>query len=203
MVGSAFVSDATIAEFLNQSISDLYDLLVGAFGDEYFEVQAVLTTTAGVSTVALPSQFYKMTGLFWRESADRRVPVRKYTPVEAQAYETLFGWASQGPVFYRIQAANVRFVPVPTGVHTLDLHFIGAPTRLAQDVDTFDGYGGWEEWVVVDAAMKCIEKEEGDISALALRKQQLTARIKSAANRDHAEPARVQRKRHGRLWWPS
>lgn len=51
---------------------------------------------------------------------------------------------------------------------------------------------GWEEYGVLDAAIKAVVKEESDPSALMAQKAQLMARIRgAAADRDSGEPARV------------
>jgi hypothetical protein len=48
-----------------------------------------------------------------------------------------------------------------------------------------DGISGWTEYVIVDAAIKCLVKEETDPSALMATKAGLIKRIEEAAgNRD-------------------
>ncbi len=65
-----------------------------------------------------------------------------------------------------------------------------------------DGVQGWEEYVVVDAAIKCKEKEESDASVLAAQKAELRARIVAASkNRDASEPAKVVDRTAANEWW--
>jgi len=67
-------------------------------------------------------------------------------------------------------------------------------TNLTGSIVQVDGrtYNGWEEYVVVDAAIKCLNKEESDTSILFARKQALIDRIENmAANRDSGEPEQV------------
>jgi hypothetical protein len=60
---------------------------------------------------------------------------------------------------------------------------------LVLDADTFDGISGWEEYIVVDAAIKMLNKEESDVGVLSKEKDRLVLRITAAsANRDIAEP---------------
>lgn len=55
-----------------------------------------------------------------------------------------------------------------------------------------DGISGWLEYVVVDAAIKCLVKEESDTRVLGMQRDQLVRRITdSAPNRDAGEPPRV------------
>lgn len=65
---------------------------------------------------------------------------------------------------------------------TMDLTSVGVGTQtISDDGSLYNGQNGWEEYVIVDAAMKCLEKEESDISALLARKQQLIGRINTVA----------------------
>lgn len=55
-----------------------------------------------------------------------------------------------------------------------------------------DGISGWLEFVVLDAAVKCLQKEESDTRVLQEQRAGIVRRIiDSAPNRDAAEPARV------------
>lgn len=52
-----------------------------------------------------------------------------------------------------------------------------------------DEFNGWEEYVIIDAAIKCLQKEESDVSVLAMQKQAIIDRIEAmASNRDAGEP---------------
>jgi hypothetical protein len=52
-----------------------------------------------------------------------------------------------------------------------------------------DGFNGWEEYIIVDAARKIVRKEEGDTADLERDKAGLLIRIESeAANRDIGQP---------------
>ena len=55
-----------------------------------------------------------------------------------------------------------------------------------------DGVSGWLEFVILDAAVKCLQKEESDTRVLQEQRAGVIRRIiDSAPNRDAAEPARV------------
>ncbi len=67
-------------------------------------------------------------------------------------------------------------------------------TFLAGGVIQVDlkGVNGWDEYVIIDAAIKCLIKEESDVQVLLLQKQQMLKRIEDmAANRDAGDPERV------------
>lgn len=196
------LGDSDIAEFLNQSIADCQDMLISAFGNEYFEKETTLTTTPNLATVALPADFYEMTGLYWINGS-YKYRITKMTPMESEQYIAGVGWNTFFDVHYIIQAANLKFVPTPMGTHSMTLKYIPASARLVNGSDPFDGYNGYEEWVVLDAAMKCLEREgnEVDSGLLGQRKARMEQRIQNMAARDQAEPARVQDTMVGGPWW--
>lgn len=68
------------------------------------------------------------------------------------------------------------------------------PTNLKGGVVQVDAddYNGWIEYVIVDAAIKCLQKEESDTTALERAKSFQLQRIENAAqNRDVGEPERI------------
>ena len=57
---------------------------------------------------------------------------------------------------------------------------------------TVDGVNGWEEFIIVDACIKALAKEESDVSVFAARKQGLQARLNSEVeNRDASSSQQV------------
>jgi hypothetical protein len=65
-------------------------------------------------------------------------------------------------------------------------------TTLSADGDTVDGISGWTEYIIVDACIKALAKQESDVTVFALQKAELIKRIENAAeNRDAGNPATV------------
>jgi hypothetical protein len=90
---------------------------------------------------------------------------------------------------YHLQGGSIRFVPVPSTTQTLKLWYVPAQTPMTDTADTLDGVNGWEEYVVIDAAMKALIKEESDVSALMAQKEAIKRRIESMSqNRDAGMP---------------
>lgn len=57
---------------------------------------------------------------------------------------------------------------------------------------SIDGRSGWEEWVVIDAAMKLLTKEESDTSQLEREAARIWGRImKALSNRDAGQAKRI------------
>lgn len=68
-----------------------------------------------------------------------------------------------------------------------------AQTFLTGSVVQVDGddFNGWSEYVIIDAAIKCLVKEESDVSVLLLEKKQVMNRIEAMASNRDGEPERV------------
>jgi hypothetical protein len=90
---------------------------------------------------------------------------------------------------YRLEGSYVEFIPQPASNQTIRLRYIPRPVTLLADSDILDGVSGWDEYVIVDAAIKAMQKEESDVTILMARKEALLRRIEAAAsNRDAGEP---------------
>jgi hypothetical protein len=87
---------------------------------------------------------------------------------------------------------------------------VGASTRLQLSSDMVvessvvaDGVSGWLEYVVCDAAIKMMQKEESDTSVLQLQKAALIKRVEAAAeNRDAGSPATIADVQWTNGTWP-
>lgn len=189
-VGSNFVSDSELTGYINASIAELYDLLVVNYGEDYFTstTPASISIINGTDMYDLPATFYKLVGVdvlvgsYWTDIGKYSFKDRNRGQDSSQIRD----------VKYRLHGSKIRFTPIPTTSHSVRLWFIAAPTKLSADGDTFDGISGWEEYVVVDAAIKMLSKEESDVSVLVREKDRLRERIVSVStNRDVAEPEQI------------
>jgi hypothetical protein len=72
---------------------------------------------------------------------------------------------------------------------------------MSADTDTLKGVMDFEEYIVVDAAIKCLIKEESDITALMALKDGLKLRINSmAASRDASGESNAVADVQGAAW---
>lgn len=96
--------------------------------------------------------------------------------------------------------ANTSFTVSAVATQTVS----NALVRAWVDSTSVDGISGWEEYIVVDAALKAMGKEESDVSLLAAQKQAMRQRlIDMAENRNAAFPATVIDKQYSDMWWPT
>ena len=89
---------------------------------------------------------------------------------------------------------NQKVTAVGTNTVTTDLNSAGLadPTFFGEIESRYDFYSGWDEYVIVSAAISALIKEEADVSALFAIKQQLADRIIAVSEmRDLGEPTTV------------
>lgn len=219
-VNSNFVTKPEWTNYINQSMYELYDLLITTYEDYFMAPRARFTTNgstgiyplpdgllsftsvAGSSFVAAP--FYKLLGvdLGINTTANAFVDINKFNLIDRNNYvypnsnSTLYGiFNSQ----YRMLGTNIEFIPVPTSGQLIQLLYIPRLPQLLLDTDiTTIGFSGWLEYVIVKAAYLALTKEESDTSPLVTQLVALNKRIEeSAMNRDAGRPDTISDVRLG------
>lgn len=205
MESSSFVSDSEWTTYINQSLYALYDILVGAYGDDYYVADPVTFTTDGSSDrYALPNgtnfsaapALYKLLGvdIALSSSPDSYVTLYPFTMAERNKFnvpnfQTVYGITN---LRYRVSGDYLWLSPRAAAGQTIQLWYVPVLTELSAEGDTFNSVSGWDEFVVIDAAIKAKDKEESDVTVLASRWQAVKKRIESAApNRNLAAPKTV------------
>lgn len=204
-VNSEFLSTPEWNTNINQSYFELYDILVQKFGNEYYVASPLTFTTTGAQFEALPNgvnrggalPFYKLLGvdLGLDQSNNAWITLKKFEFISRNRYvfpqitTNLLGVAG---LRYRIIGNQLEFTPIPQANQQLRIWYVPRMVELLSDTDRVDGVSGWTEYIIVDAAIKALQKEESDVSVLMAQKQALLARIEAAAeNRDAGEPERI------------
>jgi hypothetical protein len=209
MVNSQFVSDSELNSYVNQSYFELYDLLIQKYGDNYFVAPPYQFVTDGQSLFyPLPSDFYKLLGvdLALSNTLDSYVTIRPFNFADRNRYavpnfQSFYGVTN---LRYRLNANNLWLTPIPGQGQTIQLWYVPRLTTLNTDTDTCDGISGWTEYIIIDAAIKMLQKEESDVSVLMTQKEAMIQRIKNAAeNRDAANPSTVADSQYTDFWWPT
>lgn len=191
MVNSQFVSDSELNGYINGSAIELYDLFVRAY-DDYFSTPVSFSITSG-NTYSLPADFYKIRGLDLVESTGSYLTIMPYNFQErnrrGRTVDRLAGFQDRG---YRAMGNLLYIEPSSQAPGSYRLWYIPRFTRLSADVDILAGIIDFEEYVIVDAAIKMKDKEESDVSVLMAQKNALVARVEQmVADRDAGAPERV------------
>lgn len=162
MERSSKIQDTELTRYINNSIKDLYDKLINAYGDEYFESTSDISLVSGTQNYSLPSDFYKLITANMKTSTGREYPLQKLNS---------FSSAFRG--LTNIYGGTVR------------LHYIPTFTNLSAPTDTWDEFNGWGEYVELDVAMKMKIKEDEDVTDLMNRFIRIDERIdRIAKSRD-------------------
>jgi fibronectin type 3 domain-containing protein len=211
---SNFVTMPEWNSYINQSAFELYDLLTTVYED-YNIAPVVQFQTDGSATYDLPNgsnysgakSFYKLMGVDVgiANNTNGWVTLKKFNFIARNRYVFPQITSTYMGVFnmqYRIIGDKIMFIPTPQAGQTMRLWYIPRMSSLLQDTDVLDGVSGWTEYVIVDAAIKALQKEESDVSVLMAEKQMLVERINgSAMNRDAGQPDTISNTRTRSEQW--
>lgn len=184
MENSQFVLDAELTDYINGSLQELYDLMV-AKGVDYFTTSSTISTDGTTKVYSLPSNFYKLAGVDYLLNGVSTT-MQPFVFADRNKYFT-----NNRVVRYRVVGSQIRFEPAPAA-QTITIWYVPVLTKLVSDSDTFDGINGWEEFVIIDAAIKALVKQEDDPQELMILKAAQMKRIEDlAATRDQGFPEKV------------
>lgn len=199
MVYSQNISDAELNVYLNSSACELYDLLVCDYEDYY--LTSVNFTLANGDGYTLPSDFYKLRGLDF-SSGGNWIALDSFNFNERNRNGNLPYTSTYAGLKYRILGDTLTITPENSCAGDYRLWYIPQLQTLVNDGDSFTTLQRWEEYVVVDACIKMLAKEQDDVSVHMAQKQALIQRIKAAApNRDAGAGERITDVNYSRDLW--
>lgn len=266
--GNPFVTDAEFNQYITQSVKELRDLLVAAYGSDYYLATTYQFNTTNAQLYPLPDgtpsftdtngnqarKLYKLLGVDLQYSASPSgwITLKRIEFISrnrASFNNAATNWYAYTNLRYRIEGDNLYLTPIPQTGQAIRLWYVPAPTSLQfllpvtttalsstitlpdttgitgsmtvfspqnaifqngttvtglgstslvlsntalssqvntmlyfySDATTVDTYSGWEEYVIVDAAIKALIKQEGDPSALMAQKMAMKERIETMA----------------------
>jgi hypothetical protein len=198
---------------INQSVYALYDLLVLKYGSNYFLAPPLVINLTGADQYPLPDgalysaapACYKLSGVDVNINGNPGTPngwfpCSRFNWSDRDKYNYPFGVAPgffNGfvPICYREMGTNLFIIPANTN-QQIRLWYVPVMQQLLQDTDMLPfSISGWSEWVINDAAMKAMVKEESleKWNALSAINAKIEQRIEDAAsNRDVEQVNTVQ-----------
>jgi hypothetical protein len=202
---------------INQSIFELYDILVTKFGDDYFMAPSIIFTTTGAknyplpdgsisflntatNTVTIAPALYKLIGVDCGVAVGNNawVTLPRFNWIDRNKFVYPQLQANALGVFnlsYRQMGNQLWFIPNPSAGQYIQIWYVPMLSQLLQDTDMLSfSISGWSELIIVDAAIKALIKEESFDQAASLQgvKNMLLERIETtAANRDVGQPNTV------------
>ena len=120
MKNSKFVTDSELNNYINNSISELHDILIQAYDGDYYINEVEFNTTAQQDSydldVVVPSQdFYKLRGIDAKLNGSEWFTLQPFTFNERNRRQNFGAWRYLGisNVRYRLVGNTIRFTPVP------------------------------------------------------------------------------------------
>ena len=205
-VNSTFVTKIEWNGFINQSYYELYDLLTTLYEDYNVATPfqfAADGRTSGLYTLpdgiildsvlgTAGNPFFKLLGVDIGIGGGAWTTLKKFDMVQRNRYVLPQTTSTALGVFnarYRLLGNQIEFIPPLGGGQAIRLWYVPRASRLIKDYDTLDHVSGWQEYVIIDAAIKALMKEESDVTSLMQQKTMLIKRIEeSAMNRDAGMP---------------
>lgn len=192
MVGSQFVTDAEWTTYLDDAASELHDILLQS-DPNIVSATGSISVVNGIEAYALPTDFYRAQALYWMSGGRRQFPLRRFAlhQLGADADILMVSMTSVRPHSYDLIGSQIWFFPLPQSNGSIQMIYAKQYIRFTGESATLDypTVNGWDEFVVIGAALKALAKEQNESQALMLEKQALTARIRTmAAARDQFEP---------------
>lgn len=212
LTNSQFITNEELTTYINYSLGELQGLIVNAYGGDYFATYFTGSITAGNVFLNMPNVVYKVLGVDLcldtptgnPAFTNNRITLSPFNFNERNRANSLNleGYATQYQTNYRYKLVDQGIFVQPPAGSDLDFivwyipqptYFVVAdPLDLTQQFTNNQTLNGWLEYVVVDVALKCKQKEETDPSMFVRQKALLTERIRNEAqNRDQGSPARV------------
>ena len=191
---SDFVSDAELANYVNQSISSYMDVIISSDSDHYLS-SSETTMVAGQSLYDLPSDFLHLRGVDIKYSDQDFYTLEKFNFQERNKYKNNFNYYtvySRNRHLYRLYGSEqIKLIPDPQAAATLTVWYYYQHSLLTGSADAFSFPNGHEEYVIVDSAIKVLQKNEEDIGSFMAERSRLENRIKRSAERRDSMPSTI------------
>ncbi len=188
---SLFVGNDELDRYIQDSYAELYALLAGKNQDYYVAEPYEFTLASAVSSTALPDDFYKLLGVDVSLGGGRWKELDPFNFNERNA-TTRFS-RGQARRLYRTLGDSLHIVPAESAAGDYRLWYVPTCPVLATTLALDATSDKWRDYIVIDAAIKCLGKEESDTTTHERAKINLIKRIEDeAASRDVGRSARVQ-----------
>lgn len=195
------------------AVGELYDEMVSAYGQEYFESEDASTSTvSGTAVYATPARFYKLLSLHLRWPDGLLEEVDRLDNIGDRHRLTNWRQWSQWDVkAYRLRGSSLELFPTPTSAAVLVYRYIPEFARATADTGTAGQYydipNGWERLIALRVALDLYTIQKIPFGNLQSLYQQERDRVREmASDRALAAPARIRDVRpegfDDRFWWP-
>jgi hypothetical protein len=185
MENSDFVSDSELTTHVNNSGCELHECLVTA---DIYSVATQTLTITGAESYSLDAAFFRVLQVV-RVDGDTLIPLRQ---IDVRQRTNFLTNEQPDAGAWLLMGSSIYLYPKPSS-GTYKVLYIPQWTALSSGSDSVTIPNGWDEYIVVDCAIKCLAKEESGTDHLQAERDRLLERIYAAAHhRQWADPAQVQ-----------
>lgn len=186
-----------VLRYINQGGAELWDLILMAMGRTFGRASSPWTITTTADTIAYttgyPSTFLELLSV--RLDGPGGEMLRPLESAE-EAWNREDDATGSTPMFYELVPGGIRLFPQHDADLSVVVEYVTAFTDLADSSgSTFDGFNGWEDYLVIYAAREMMIKE-GEVEMARLLgedKSAIARRVASRAqSRDAYRPKRVR-----------
>ena len=184
-----------------QAICNRIESVVALQGMVQITDTGLIVINAPAFEAPLPQDFYFLRGMDYNMSGTINGTLSDWQPIQAYAFAERGSFRLQAVVrdplrmtfrSYALMDTRISILPFNLAPGAYQMHYVPEFQSLASDTDVLRVPQNWHEYVIVDTAIKCLQKEESDVSALEMKRAELEARIRKAGmSRDKAKSEHV------------
>jgi len=155
-INSQFVTDLEVVTYISNSYKELYDLLISAYGEDYYVAKrasfltdgnldmyplpdGVLTFTDDNGNSFIAPPFYKLLGLDYQLSPNnpqgyitlKTFPFSERNRFSVPNFASFYGFTN---LRYRLAGNNLFLTPIPAAGQPLRLYYIPRPVNLVNQI---------------------------------------------------------------------
>ena len=194
----ALISTTELNDMINASLARWYDIVrLTTFGGQMYRSQQSITILNNQSLYALATDFLALLSVDIFPAglgANQAFMAQPYQEEQHNMFRNVGVWAVGYPLLYQLQGTSINFIPTPLASTAVQVNYVPVAPVLVNITDTFDSVNAWDEWIVLDAAMKALTKDgQTDIvSLLRAERAEWEAAIRAAVpSRDQTGVERV------------
>lgn len=171
-------TDALVNDELQAGLNELYALMADS-NEGYFDTKTTTPTVVNQDYVDLPVDFWRLRGVDVSIGGRYR-ELRQVGIADRNKFQSTAG----RPAAYRTVSGGARgrleLYPTPNSVETLRLIYTPTCPVWTDDSDTFEFYGGNEDYVITAGLLRLDQREERPLG----ERQQELERIRQRVVRD-------------------
>lgn len=171
--GEDFITDDELTGEINTSLAEWWDLVrATTWNGNQFRKRYNFVTTPTLpsnppvspppgSYYPLPVDFLHLISVDISISPNLVITARAYQEEQRNVFKfyPVGSWVWNQPIYYRLEGQNIVFIPGPIGQFNIQVNYCPVAPQLARPADSFDSINSWEEFIVLDVAIKLLIKD--------------------------------------------